>query len=1008
MHRLVARGTLVALFLAVAWPLGPGAVGEAARCGNGLCPAMAAGATANATIAVDAKRNLAQTLAPRAWGTAYDSGFEAGTPLVTDTVMPPSISAEADDLLYGTSTTLVRMWLPSDFEDADGAFTFEATADQSFWQWATFWSDHGVRLIITPRTAPTWMKRNLSVLGQHFTSGLAPADVDRYASYLCESIEYAVRVKHLNIAYISLVNEPNVSDLTPADMKTDMWMDSHTLSRLTTLVGRRLAQDLGSSAPGIVGPDDGLVCLVRGCIETPSWLDRNNDELGSNPNLAAVAFHMYTPGERWATQAYTLPLQAKNKPIIVTEIGDNTPEVGRYMQYASALTMAENLYDVLYYTQASLALLWGDVNAGAISYAAGQVGLPDGRWFNTPAGWAFRQWSSWVPGGSRVISATSSITGLLPMFFASTADQRLVGVLVNSGDQTLRATVKLTGFSAYPLPALFQLHQTTDGSYMQDAGDAVARLSSATDGTLVVTLPPRSITTLVGFGGGGKQALELGPKTLAGDAGKPIGPIEIRAMAPLTKPLVVHLQTSAPDTGRFLSGASDDAPALAQVTLTPAHPKAEVWYRDKAAATVTLEASATMPGDVPLLNQLLCTVKPGPATQFDVYGVPAVVPEGNAASPLDTGWAVSITARDKYGNVATGYTGEVVLSSSDPGASFSLDHHKFVSSDMGTWAASLVTFHTPGKQSVKVREKDGTLSGRETVLVAPAAPELITENTTYHVDTQRAACQKPTTELTAGQTLQVRVELVDGRGRPYAATVPTEVTLGSTLATGIWRTTSGLPVRTILVPKGQSDVQVTYSDTAAGRPWLTSRLAGSSTTNVDACETYLAGPATHLKVSVWDDPVTPNQPSDVSVTALDRYGNLAQSYRGTISFTAAPGLTWNAGAHVPVSPTTYTFTSGANKPEYPLVYDDGGRSWNYAVSARAPGHYKISVRDASGMHASATVDVVKAVADADGNEAGAVPAVANAPAAGMADDTPGASAPLLPVPDIGGRHVFAL
>ncbi|MGC8640522.1 MAG: DUF4082 domain-containing protein [Isosphaeraceae bacterium] len=126
--------------------------------------------------------------------------------------------------------------------------------------------------------------------------------------------------------------------------------------------------------------------------------------------------------------------------------------------------------------------------------------------------------------------------------------------------------------------------------------------------------------------------------------------------------------------------------------------------------TSTLVVTGTLSG---------ITVNPAAASQFVISGLPSSAFAGSAQT-------FTITAKDPYGNVATGYTGTVQLSSSDPNAIFAPASYAFSSSDRGTHAFS-VTFETAGTQSLTAQ---GTTTGatagitatQSGIMVAPAAP----------------------------------------------------------------------------------------------------------------------------------------------------------------------------------------------------------------------------------------------------------------------------------------------
>ena len=105
------------------------------------------------------------------------------------------------------------------------------------------------------------------------------------------------------------------------------------------------------------------------------------------------------------------------------------------------------------------------------------------------------------------------------------------------------------------------------------------------------------------------------------------------------------------------------------------------------------------------------TVNPGAATAFTLTGL------GTFAAPQMSG-TVTVTARDSYQNIATGFTGTVTLSSTDPVATFTPSSYQFQSSDAGVKAFSVI-FNTAGTQSVTARS--GSLTGADTGIVVREA-----------------------------------------------------------------------------------------------------------------------------------------------------------------------------------------------------------------------------------------------------------------------------------------------
>jgi hypothetical protein len=104
------------------------------------------------------------------------------------------------------------------------------------------------------------------------------------------------------------------------------------------------------------------------------------------------------------------------------------------------------------------------------------------------------------------------------------------------------------------------------------------------------------------------------------------------------------------------------------------------------------------------------TVDPGAATAL-VVEAPAGVAAG---APFD----VTVSARDPYGNLVTGYTGSVTLLSSDAAALLPPDY-TFTPDDGGTHTFAGVTLFAAGDQGLTATDPDGGLAGSATVTVDP-------------------------------------------------------------------------------------------------------------------------------------------------------------------------------------------------------------------------------------------------------------------------------------------------
>ena len=109
-------------------------------------------------------------------------------------------------------------------------------------------------------------------------------------------------------------------------------------------------------------------------------------------------------------------------------------------------------------------------------------------------------------------------------------------------------------------------------------------------------------------------------------------------------------------------------------------------------------------------------VKAAAAKSFTVAGFPSVV----MASAPET---VTVTAYDAYGNVATGYAGTVLLTSTDPVALLP-SSYRFTATDAGSHQFT-VALATAGTQSITAADTaDSSISGSETGITVRAIPQI--------------------------------------------------------------------------------------------------------------------------------------------------------------------------------------------------------------------------------------------------------------------------------------------
>ena len=269
-------------------------------------------------------------------------------------------------------------------------------------------------------------------------------------------------------------------------------------------------------------------------------------------------------------------------------------------------------------------------------------------------------------------------------------------------------------------------------------------------------------------------------------------------------------------------------------------------------------------------------VNPAAAIRFAVTSSPDVV-DGVAV------FDVSVKALDTYGNVATAYHGTVQLMSSDPLAGLlafngfgysvtALPINQSLTNGVGVFTGVELSKAGPD-QLTATDTVSSAITGGTTVTIAPAAAGYFTVSVP--------------SITTAGALILATVTAYDVRNEiaAYTGTVHLSSTDGQ----------AGLPSDAVLtngigyfaVVLGTAGTQsITATDSANGG------IAGTS-------NAIMVGPAaaSHLALSAPAGAVT-GQPFTFTVTALDRFGNIAVGYSGTVQFSSSDGA-----ATLPTGPT---------------------------------------------------------------------------------------------------------
>jgi hypothetical protein len=304
------------------------------------------------------------------------------------------------------------------------------------------------------------------------------------------------------------------------------------------------------------------------------------------------------------------------------------------------------------------------------------------------------------------------LTGLPPSLLSgATASVTVTAHDQNGGVATsYRGTVVFSSSnSTATLPAQYTFteadagtHTFTDAISFVTPGAATVRVTDAADASIfgeapLIVLPLNAVLL---------QVTGL------------IGPLEAGTVSSITvtaRDVNGNVATGYTGTIAFTSNDPQaDLPASYTFTAadagTHAFP-ASVTLRTAGSVTVT----ATDQVDNTITGAQAVDVTPAAAAQLALSGVP---PNTTAGAPHD----LTVIAQDAFGNTATGYTGTVQFSSSDPNAILPADY-TFQPGDAGVHSfAGGVTFTTAGTQTLQATDAaNASIADNLETTVAPAA-----------------------------------------------------------------------------------------------------------------------------------------------------------------------------------------------------------------------------------------------------------------------------------------------
>jgi hypothetical protein len=439
-------------------------------------------------------------------------------------------------------------------------------------------------------------------------------------------------------------------------------------------------------------------------------------------------------------------------------------------------------------------------------------------------------------------------------------------------------------------PHSFRATLSYDGTTLHEViTDLSTNMSFSHDYVVDVAAFVGSDTAYVGFGGGtGGLAAVIDVQDWTFSTVQPTTQLGVAGPSTAIAGSAVQVTVTALDasnirtlgyTGTVTFSSTDPQAVLpADYTFTTADASVHsflVTGRTAGAQTITVRDAAT--GTI--VGTVTITDTPAATATFVVDGFPSPVTAGTTAS-------VTVTAEDAYGNTATGYTGTVHFTSSDPQAV--LPDDATLTNGIGTFD---VTLKTAGTQSFTATDtSDGTITGSVPVTVVAAAAD-------HFLVTGSAADP-------------------DVAGTPFDVTVTAQDAYGNTVTTGYTGTVhfssadphgASLPDDYTFQPgdNGQATFPSGATLFTAGTQDVTVTDAVNSLTG-SASVTVVAAAADHFAVTTSaTNPDVAGTPFDVTVTVQDAYGNTVTDYTGTVHFSSAD-------PHGASLPDDYTFQASDN------------------------------------------------------------------------------------------------
>jgi hypothetical protein len=312
--------------------------------------------------------------------------------------------------------------------------------------------------------------------------------------------------------------------------------------------------------------------------------------------------------------------------------------------------------------------------------------------------------------------------------------------------------------------------------------------------------------------------------------------------------------------------------------------------------------TATDTASAAIIGSAAVQVSPAAAASFVVTASPTSVTAGGSTT-------LTVTAKDAYGNTATGYAGTAHFTGGGAGATLPADGP--LAAGVGTFAATLVT---AGGQTVTATDTtNGSITGSAAVNVTPtAATQFVITGLPASVVAGGTVTATVTAKDQYGNTATGFAGTVTVTSSDAAATLPPPATL-----------TAGVGTFTVTL-------KTAASQTLTATGGAISRTSGPiQVTPAAASQFVLTAPPT----------ATAGLPVVVTITATDAYGNTAAGFAGPVTLTSSdpqavlPSTTLANGA----GSASVTFLTAGTQTVTAAAGPVVGTSAGVLVSAAAAG-----------------------------------------------------------------------